>query len=404
MPRILFTITRYWPSVGGAEVHTRELIRGLDGRVEPVIAGHWSTNRTDWLLGTTLLAPKTERTYLDEGRPVHLIAPTLHERLQSLPLVAGYYLIQSVAARKLGHVLARHLMARAGRVDLVHNIRGGREPLSVGSLEVARTLGVPFVLTPNHHPRWVGWRYRVYQDLYRRADALIALTEHERSALIQLGALPERVHVTGIGPVLAAEADPLRARQKYGLPGRCVLFLGQKYAYKGTRPLLDSAPLVWRVHPDVSFVFVGPRTEHSKAVFRGMPDARVREIGTVDLQDKTDLLAACDVVCVPSSQESFGGVLVEGWSLRKPVVAGPAPAAAEIITHGADGFFVSAQTPYAIAERLVWLFDHPQRAAEMGESGAQKVKRSFTWERLAAATESLYAALLSRAPATRSGG
>jgi len=377
-------------------LHTRELIRGLGTRVEPVIAGHWSTNRTDWLLGTTLLAPTTEQSYLDEGRAVHLIAPTLRERLQNLPLVAGYYLVQRAAAASLGHVLAKHLLAATTRVDLVHNIRGGREPLSVGSWEVARTFGVPFVLTPNHHPRWVGWRYRVFLDLYRKADALIALTEHERSALIQLGARQERVHVTGIGPVLAKSTDAQRARHKYSLAGRFVLFLGQKYAYKGTRPLLDSAPLVWRTHPDVSFVFVGPRTNHSKTVFRSLNDPRVREIGTVDLQDKTDLIAACEVVCVPSSQESFGGVLVEGWSLRKPVVAGPAPAAAEVIADGIEGFFLPVQASHVIAERLVWLFDHPERALEMGERGAEKVQARFTWERLAAATESIYASLISR--------
>jgi glycosyltransferase involved in cell wall biosynthesis len=284
----------------------------------------------------------------------------------------------------------------SGKVDLVHNIRGGREPLSVGSLQVARALNVPFVLTPLHHPRWVGWRYRVYLDLYRQADALIALTEHERSALIRLGAAPQRVHVTGTGPVLADSFDPMRARQKYNLSGPIVLFLGQKYPYKGLRPLLDSASRVWRSHPGVNFVFVGPRTDHSRAVFRDVSDPRVREMDAVDLQDKTDLLAACDVVCVPSSQESFGGVLVEGWSLHKPVVAGPAPAAREVITDGHDGFFVAEQTPADIAQRLTWLFDHPDRAHEMGRRGAEKVESRFTWKKLAARTEDIYRSLRTR--------
>lgn len=396
IPRVLFTVTRYWPAVGGAEVLTRELIRAFGQRVEPVIAGHWSTNRTDWLLGTTLLAPKAEQIYSDESRLVRLIAPSVQERLQNIPLVLGYYLVQRQAASRLGHVLARHLVNWSGKVDLVHNIRGGREPLSVGSLQVARALHVPFVLTPLHHPRWVGWRYRVYLDLYRQADALVALTEYERSALIRLGAAPERVHVTGTGPVLADSADPMRARQKYGLSGPFVLFLGQKYPYKGLRPLLDSASRVWRTHPGVNFVFVGPRTDHSKTLFRGVNDPRVREFGVVELQDKTDLLAACDVVCVPSSQESFGGVLVEGWSFRKPVIAGPAPAAREVIADGRDGFFVREQTPAPIAQRLMWLFDHPERAHEMGRRGAEKVESRFTWEKLAARTEDIYASLRTR--------
>lgn len=391
--RILFSLTRYWPAVGGAEIHTRELIHALGPRVEPTIVAHWGANRTDWLLGTTLLAPK-ERTYDDQGRVVHVVAPTWGERLRSLPLVAGYYPLLTLAAPRLGRTLAQHLLAVAGPLDLVHNVRIGREPLTLASLVVARRRGVPFVFTPNHHPRWVGWRYRVYRDVYRQADALIALTEHERGALVRLGASPDRVHVTGIGPVLAPFGDAQRARERYGLAGRFVLFLGQKYAYKGVQAVLEAAPRVWQRHADVTFLFVGPRTRHSATLFRGVRDPRVRELGMVDLQDKTDLLAACELVCVPSSQESFGGVLVEGWAQRKPVVAGPAPAAAEVIADGVDGFFVADQTPELVAERIRWLLDDPARAAAMGQQGARKVAERFTWERLAARTEAIYRSLL----------
>jgi glycosyltransferase involved in cell wall biosynthesis len=340
---------------------------------------------------------------MDEGRPVHLIQPSISERLRNLPFILGYYPFQTRAAARLGSVLARHLWRSVGRVELVHNVRSGREPLSVASLQLARSQGVPFVFTPNHHPRWVGWRYRVYLDLYRRADALIALTQHEKAALVRLGASADRVHVTGIGPVLAPEADGQRARQKYNLSGRYVLFLGQKYPYKGVQALLEAAPRVWQHHPDVIFLFVGPRTRHSGALFRHVHDPRLRELGTVDLQDKTDLLAACEVVCVPSSQESFGGVLVEGWASGKPVVAGPAPASAEVIADGVDGFFVPEQAPGAIAERLSWLLGDPDRAAAMGRRGQHKVAERFTWERLAASTQAIYASLVQKDPARQPG-
>jgi glycosyltransferase involved in cell wall biosynthesis len=388
--RLLVTITRYWPAVGGAEIHTRELLRSFSAEIEPVVAAHWGSNRTDWLLGTTLMAPLQPRTYCDDTRPVHLVAPTLAERLTSLPLVLGYYPFQTLAAARLGHVLRRHLAAAAGAVDIVHNVRAGREPLSLGSFELARAQGAPFVLTPNHHPRWRGWRYRVYCDLYRRADAVIALTQHERNVLIGLGVAPARIHVTGIGPVLAPDADPDRARRKYGLDGRFVLFLGQKYPYKGAHALLAAAAGVWRAHPDVTFLFVGPRTRQSIRVFQGIDDRRVREVGLVDLQDKTDLLSACEVVCVPSAQESFGGVLVEGWSFGKPVVAGPAPAAAEVIDDGHDGFYLPRQSAPLIAQRLTQLLGDPGLAATMGQRGARKVAEHFTWDRLAAKTEAIY--------------
>lgn len=389
--RLFVTITRYFPAIGGAEIHTRELLRNLKPSVRSSVAANWSTNRTDWLLGTTLRAPLRETCYEDEGRPVHLIRPTLAERVLSLPLVLGYYPLQSLAATRLGHVMLNHLLRVADSpIDLVHNIRVGREPLSLASLELARIKHVPFVFTPNHHPRWMGWRYRVYSDLYRRADALIALTEYERGVLIGLGVRPERVHVTGIGPVLAADADPQRVRCKYGLNKPFVLFLGQKYPYKGAAAVLAAGPAIWARHPDVELVFVGPRTRHSAGLFAYLADARVRELPAVDLQDKTDLLRACELVCVPSTQESFGGVLVEGWASGKPVIGGPAPAVAEVIDDGKDGFYLSSQSPVLIAERVMWLLDNPSAASEFGQAGARKVQERFTWDLLATKTEAIY--------------
>jgi hypothetical protein len=46
---------------------------------------------------------------------------------------------------------------------------------------LARDMGIPFVLTPFHHPRWSSWLFRVYHELYRSADAVLALTEAERT-------------------------------------------------------------------------------------------------------------------------------------------------------------------------------------------------------------------------------
>src|SRR5262245_9606480 len=99
--RLLLTITRCWPAVGGAEIHTRELVRALGAQVDPVVVAHWDTNRTDWLLGTTVRAPRHARQYEDEGRPVRLIAPRPGDRLFGLPAVAGFYPFQRWAVRNL---------------------------------------------------------------------------------------------------------------------------------------------------------------------------------------------------------------------------------------------------------------------------------------------------------------
>jgi glycosyltransferase involved in cell wall biosynthesis len=395
---LLYTITAYPPSVGGAQAHFHELARRLVQRHQLRVLAHWAETRTDWLLGTTLrsasAAPgRTEEGYILDGVPVHLLSLTPKERLLAAPHVLGYYLIKGSAISHLSDLVLRHLEPYAGGVDLVHNGRIGREGLSFASLKLARRLDVPFVLTPFHHPRWVGWNYQHYTRLYREADGVIALTEVEREALIRLGVAPSRVFVTGMGPILAGSADAGSFRQQHHIAGPLVLFLGQKYRYKGCAELLQAAPLVWTRFPEATFLFLGPRTHYSRALFRHHADLRIVELGIVDLATKTDALAACDLLCLPSTQESFGAVFAEAWMLGKPVIGGDSPAAREVIHEGVDGYVVEQQ-PAAIAERILYLLEHPAACRQLGERGRAKTLSLYTWERLVEQTESVYRTLL----------
>jgi glycosyltransferase involved in cell wall biosynthesis len=387
---VLWTITRYWPAVGGAETYSRELVRRLCRAGDVKVATLWDTNRTDWLLGATLRGPDRGRVYTDDGLySVHRVPFPAAKRRAAIPWVLGYHGLTTTAVDRLSDVFVPELATLAGSADLVHNIRVGREHWSYAAWKIARQHDLPFILTPLHHPRWVGWFYRAYLELYRRADALIALTEAEKRVLISLGVSAERIFVTGMGPVLAEGADAARFQARRGVESPLVLFLGQKYAYKGFEALLRAAPLVWKQLPDARFVFIGPRTDHSRRVFRSVSDPRIVELDTVDLQEKTDALAACDVLCVPSTQESFGGVFLEAWSLGKPVIGADIPAVREVVTDERDGYLV-AQQPKAIAERLVTLLGDPHSAARMGALGRQKVEQLYTWDGLARATTNVY--------------
>ncbi len=391
--RLLYTITAYPPSVGGAQSYFHELAHRLNLLHDVTVATHWDQTRTDWLLGTTLRAPQRSATYTLDGVPVHRINLTGAERLRVAPWVLGYYPIKGKAIAGISDRVLRHLEPLAHGVDLVHNGRVGREPLSFASLQLARQLDVPFVLTPFHHPRWVGWNYRAYLELYRQADAVIALTETERETLIDVGVRPERIFVTGMGPVLTPSWDANSFRSQFGIDGPMVLFVGQKYRYKGCKALLHAAPRVWARFPETRFAFIGPRTRHSRALFRQVRDPRILEIGVVDRTIKTNALAACDMLCVPSLQESFGAVFVEAWMMGKPVIGGEAPALGDVICEGVDGFRV-AQNPALLAERIVTLLDRPQMGQQMGQRGREKALSHYTWEILTAKTESIYEEIL----------
>jgi glycosyltransferase involved in cell wall biosynthesis len=388
---LLFTLTSYPPAVGGAQQLMHQLARELVQRHTLAVASQWDTNRADWLMGTTLRGPAEPSDYRIDGVPVHRIAVPPSARRRLAPWVYAYYALQGPALKRIAAELASELAPLAADAHLVHNCRIGREGLSFASLQVARRRLVPFVLTPVHHPRWGGWLHRYYHRLYREADAVIALTESERQTLARLGVDERRISVTGMGPVLADQTDGQRFREQHTLGADpMVLFLGQKYAYKGLAALLAAAPAVWQAVPEARFVFVGPRTRYSVKLFADQTDKRILELDTLDLQAKTDALAACDVLCVPSTQESFGGVYTEAWSLGKPVIGADIPAVRDVIAHGEDGLLVR-QDSGAIADALKELLSNSALREQMGQLGRAKVAARYSWPRLAALTEQVYA-------------
>jgi len=251
----------------------------------------------------------------------------------------------------------------------------------------AHAAGRPFVFTPLRHQRPLGWNSPAFRRLYRESEAVIALTHGEADWLRGQGAPPGRLHVIGIGPQNDPEASTELAAR--AVPGgkKIVLFIGQLHAYKGVRALLAAATLM-RSRPDVMFVFAGPDVRGMAREFDGA-GPNVRWLGAVDNATRDSLLNACAILCVPSSRESFGSVIIEAWASGKPVVGGPAAATRELIDDGVNGWTVP-QDPAAIAERLKRLLDDPALAARMGTSGREKVARDFSWSAIAEAHLDVY--------------
>jgi glycosyltransferase involved in cell wall biosynthesis len=392
--KLLYTLTAYPPYIGGAQLHQHLIGKHLLDRHSIQVLCHWNENRTDWLLGTTLNAPSKNYDYCIDKIPVHRIGLTIREKLHLAPLILPYYPLMSKVLPIISRVLENNIDKYVQSMTLIHNVRIGREGLSHASLKLAHKYDIPFIFTPVHHPRWVGWRYKEYLKLYRLADRVIALTQTEKRILIELGVKEDRVVVTGHGPIIASDSNPENFLSAYPhIEAPFVLFLGQHYSYKGYVQLLQAAPIVWQKYPEINFVFIGPSIKQSDQAF-DKSERRIHRLGSVDLQTKTNAIAACTMLCVPSTQESFGGVYTEAWSFAKPVIGCPIPAVSEVVTDGVDGCLVS-QEPASIAEAICHLFANSSLAESMGQAGLAKVRQRYTWEKLARKTEQVYEATLS---------
>ena len=394
---ILYASVPYPPSLGGGQLHLHTLVKTVAGRGHGVrVVCQWSRSRSDWLRGATIHCDPPGR-YSHEGVPVRRLGFRRATRLRMLPWVLAYRQkpLRGLAIERLSALVRPYLdAAAAGPCDLVHVVRGGCEFLARAAREHSRRLGLPLVVTALHHPDWTDPKYRHWHRIFRAADAVIALTESEKRLLVERQGVPEeRVHVTGTGPVLAPSHSVEALRERYGLSRPYVLFVGRKDRYKGWSALLAAAPEVFRSFPELELVFVGEDSPKSEAAFATCGDGRVRNLGQVDLETKTAAIAGCELLCVPSSSESFGGVFTEAWSFEKPVIAGRIPPVAEVIDDGVDGL-LSSQDPDELGGRIVRLLSHPEEARRMGRAGRGKVDRRYNWPRLATKTVEIYESLL----------
>ena len=391
---LLYTLTSYPPAVGGAQTHQHLLAQQMKQNHAVQVISQWDRNRADWLLGTTLRAPQTEKTYSIDGISVKRMGISLSEKTLMSPFIPIYYPFMGIVLPVIASTIEKHLTAHAKTANLIHNVRIGRAGMTAASLQAARCQDIPFVLTPVHHPRWVGWRYKQYLKLYRQSNGVFALTQSEKQILIELGVKSKNIHVIGHGPVIAKSSDPKAFRSKYGIEGSIVLFLGQHYEYKGYRQLLDSAKLVWQKYSETQFVFIGPSVKDSEKIFSAREDPRIHRLGKLSLQDKTDALSACDLLCVPSSQESFGGVYTEAWVFSKPVIGCNIPAVSEVIDNEINGF-LTQQDPMSIAKHILDLLSDPDAACSMGARGKEKVQKCYAWSEIAQRAEAAYAKIVS---------
>ncbi len=388
--KILYVSSLYPPSIGGAQIQLHFLAKAMQQAGDAVsVLAYTDKNREDWLRLATVL-PEREGHYEYEGVPVARIGFPLSTRLRMLPWAAGYYGMIGPACRHIASLTLPHVERLGGEPELIHLTRIGREFIARACLDYCRKRGIPFVLTPNHHPRWTGWRYKEYDKIYREADAHAVYTEAEKDTLVNdIGVSEERVRVTGVGPVVLEEYSVDEFRRVHGMDGDFVLFLGQQYKYKGMAAVLEAAKEVWRDHPKLKFVFIGPHTQYSQDLFATVTDERVLNLGAVDLETKAAALASCSFLCMPSMQESFGGVYIEAWCYKKAVIGGDIPPIACVVDHGENGL-LSSQDPAELAGALRRLLADPAACEVMGQKGWEKVQEKYSWQRLAEKTRAVY--------------
>ena len=256
----------------------------------------------------------------------------------------------------------------------------------------ARRAGVPVVVTAEMAVDL--WKGRAQREIDRRlapwTDRVVgnsrAVVEYYR----RVGVPEDRLACiySGIADEEAPPVDRAAVRAEFGWPpdAPLALFAGRLAPQKGVADLLAALDLLQHVRPDLRTLIVGDgplrgQLEATARAFRlldGAGAGLVKFAGHRD--DVPRLLAAADLLVLPSLYEGLPNVVLEAMQFRKPVVATAAPGTTEVVADGSTGLLVPVRTPTALAEAIRTVIGDPELARRLGAAGRSRVEAEFRAE------------------------
>ncbi|WP_165247215.1 glycosyltransferase [Paludisphaera soli] len=261
----------------------------------------------------------------------------------------------------------------------------------------ARRAGVPVVVTAEMAVDL--WKGRVEKAVDRRlataCDKLVGNSNAVVDYYRGLGVPEDRLEMiySGIADEPPPAVDPAAVRVEIGFPpdAKLALFAGRLAPQKRVVDLLKVLDLLQHVQPDLRTAIVGDgpmRRELEKKVVQYELTERVRFLGHRD--DVPRLMAAADVVVLPSEYEGLPNVVLEAMMLGKPVVATSAPGTTEVVVDGVTGLLAPIGNLPLLARALRDLVRDPRRARALGAAGRERALAEFRADAMVAHFAELY--------------
>jgi glycosyltransferase involved in cell wall biosynthesis len=319
----------------------------------------------------------------------------LGRELASVGVAVEYFRLTHPVSPRCARDLAASL--RRHRIDLAHS---HEFTMAVYGGVAARLANVPHITTM-HGSRYYAarWQRRLAMRFAARADSSLVAVSNQLAASLRadLHFAPERVTVipNGVSPTPAVTPT---LKEELGLSAndRLLVSVGNLYAVKGHRFLIDALALLASAHPTTHVAIAGrgdlatALTEQANALH---VSNRVHLLGL--RSDIPNVLAAADVFVLPSLSEGLPLALLEGMFAARPIVATDVGEVRTVL--GSDsGIVVPPGDAAALAAAIGALLRDPARARQLGARALARAAEEYGLDRMVDRYAALYAGLRPR--------
>jgi glycosyltransferase involved in cell wall biosynthesis len=267
---------------------------------------------------------------------------------------------------------------------------------AIKSLKRSRSLGVPSYLEYPiaHHsvaerilleearrePEYASTlQFHNFPPTYRRqldseinlADHIFVLSSFHKRTFLEAGIDERKLIVTPLG--VDNELFHPAIRQQDGVFR--VLFVGQITQRKGISYLINGFRLAAIPHSELMLV---GRLQGSHQPWAEV--SNIRRMSAVARWELPAIYHAADVFVLPSLAEGFPLTALEAMACGLPVIVSEHTFAEDVVRDGIDGYVTRIRDAEAIADRLRYLYENPDRRELIAAAARQRAEQ-FSWER-----------------------
>ena len=103
-------------------------------------------------------------------------------------------------------------------------------------------------------------------------------------------------------------------------------------------------------------------------------------LGQVEDCIKEKEFANCDIFIAPSLYESFGIILIEAMSAKKPVIGCRIGGMQEIVDDNYNGYLIDVENSNQLEEKISILVNNPEKRKSFGLNGYKRYEENFSNE------------------------
>jgi glycosyltransferase involved in cell wall biosynthesis len=161
---------------------------------------------------------------------------------------------------------------------------------------------------------------------------------------------------------------------------------------KGHEDLIHAATHVCQSFPKARFLLIGDGPERSalETLVSGL--ALLENICFLGRRnDIPEILACCDLFVLPSWAEGLPNVVLEAMAAGLTIVATRVGGTVEIIDDEVSGLLVPPHDAHELANKILRILREPNFAQRLARAARERARTEFSFDRLLAELESLYA-------------